>query len=178
MNCYEGWDEINWSEIDSKGDHRKVVTEEYHVENPAWVIEKEQKESNKNKLNIFVENHYLSNQRTKRQTFDNKEVVQEINYNKDLRFNIPNSCLKYGEIFTADTRKSFGKLIKNEDNKIICHRHHIKRICDSNCRLKDSHKKVSQENKKSLLEFVEFCFNCHFKLKESSSKNRSKNNQS
>ena len=68
--------------------------------------------------------------------------------------------MKYGEVFTADVRKEFGK--------IICHKYHIKGICDTNCKLKASRVLSSKEKIESLIEFAEFAefaFYKHNKLK-------------
>ena len=163
MKYQEGWEEINWRLIDFSDLQDRIVSEDYHVEKPTWVIEKELKE-NKNNLNNIENGN--KNKRFK----VNKEVSQEINHEKDSRMNIPDSSIKYGEVFTAENRKEFGKLMKNEDGKVICHRFHIKGICNSNCRFKALHKKLSTEKIKDLLEFVDFAFSKHPKLKSSSGK--------
>jgi len=104
-------------------------------------------------------------------------VSQEINHEKDSRFNIPDRNVKYGEIFTPDIRKEFGKVIKNEDGKIICHRFHIKGICDSNCRFKTSHKPISKVETENLLELVEFAFDKKFSSNKSKENKKSHNSQ-
>ena len=171
MRCQEGWEEINLRLIDFRDLQDRIVSEDYHVEKPAWAIEKESKE---NKSNF---NNNDNGNRNKRFKADNKEISQEINYEKDSRMNIPDSSIKYGEVFTAENRKEFGKLIKNEDGKVICHMFHIKGICDSNCRFKTSHKKLSSDKTKELLEFVDFAFSKHPKLKSSSGKKNSNESQ-
>ena len=67
------------------------------------------------------------------------------------------------------------KIIKNEDRDIICHRYHIKGRCNSNCKLKNSHKKLSHQKMSELNEFVKFAFNSHTKLKSSTGNNTSAN---
>ena len=106
-----------------------------------------------------------------------REVHQEINHNKDSTFNIPDRNFKYGEILTPDIRKEFGKVIKNEDGKVICHRFHIKDICDSNCRFKASHKPISKDKTKNLLEFAEFVFDKKLNSKKSTDNKKADNFQ-
>ena len=77
--------------------------------------------------------------------------------------------MKYGEVFTADVRKEFGK--------IICHKYHIKGICDTNCKLKPSHVPISKEKIESLIEFAEFAFNKHNKLKNAAQNKISNDSQ-
>ncbi len=105
--CQEGWDEINWEDINFKRIQDKIVTEDYHLEKPAWVVEKEPKHHNANNSNNLYDNNQNSH-RNKRFKSD-KEPSQHRNFDKDPRFNIPDSKLKYGDIFTTDIRKSFGK---------------------------------------------------------------------
>ena len=134
------------------------------MEKPSWVIEKDyNNKDGKNNGNNGNKNE--NNNKNKRYKVD-KEPSQEINFEKDSRLNIPDSSVKYGEVFTADIRKEFGKVIRNDKGKIICHKFHIKGICDTNCKLKASHVPISKENIKSLLEFSEFAFSKHDKLKE------------
>ena len=94
---------------------------------------------------------------------------------KDPRFKIPDGSLKFGEIFTAKVRKNYDKVSKNEDGDVICHRYHIKGICNLNCKLKKSHKKLSHQKMSELNEFVKFTFNSHMKLKSSTGNNMSTN---
>ena len=145
MRCQEGWDKINWEDINFRKIQDRIVTEDYHVEKPAWVVEKDHKNSIDNNHNHISENNnHNGGHRNKRYKLDFKDSKQEINTDKDPRFNIPDPKLKYGEIFTADIRKAFGKIIRNDENTIICHRYHIKGICDSNCKMKESRKKISK----------------------------------
>ena len=88
-----------------------------------------------------------------------REVTQEINFNKDSRLNIPDRSVQNGEVFTAVFRKEFGKIIRNEDGRVICHKYHINGICDTSCKLKAPHNPISKEKVNNLLEFTEFAFN-------------------
>ena len=174
--CQEGWDEINWQTIDFTDIQDNIVSEDFHVEKPGWVIEKDNNKFNRNSSSNTGNSYNDSNDnRNKRQKTD-KEASQEINNEKDSRFNIPDRNVKYGEIFTPNVRKEFGKVIKNEDGKVICHRFHIKGICDSNCRFKASHKPISKEETKNLLEFTEFAFDKKFGSNKSKENKKSDNN--
>lgn len=90
---------------------------------------------------------------------------------------MPSRNVKYGEIFTPSIRKEFGKLIKYEDGKVVCHRFHIKGICDSNCRFKSTHKMISKHETENLLEFVEFAFDKQTKSKKSTENKKSNSSQ-
>ena len=104
------------------------------VEKPNWVKEKENNgNKDRNYSNGFNSN---SEPPTKRNKNDNGPVF---NQDKDSRFKIPDSAIKFGEVFTAKIRKQFDKVIKNEDGDVVCHRFHIKGICNSNCKLRNSH---------------------------------------
>ena len=178
--CQEGWDKINWDDINFTKIQDKIVTEDYHVEKPAWVVEKETRNNISNNSNNSAgdNSNNTFNHRNKRFKSDSKEPTQEINHEKDSRFNIPDGKLKYGEVFTAKTRKAFGKTIRNDETSIICHRFNIKGICDTNCRMKNSHKKISKDKIGQLLEFAEFTFNRHPKLKCLNSKSQNASTES
>jgi len=172
--CQEGWEEINWRIIDFEELQDSIVSEDYHVEKPSWVIEKDNKNSKNNNNSGNNNDYYNSNSndnRNKRQKVE-KETSQEINHGKDPRFNMPDRETKYGDIFTANVRKEFGKLIKNEDGKVLCHRYHIKGICDSNCRFKLTHKPISKDETNNLLEFVDFAFDKYSKSKNKNEKRK------
>ena len=51
MKCQEGWEEINWRIIDFSDIQDRIVSEDYHVEKPSWVIEKENHKDNRNSSN-------------------------------------------------------------------------------------------------------------------------------
>ena len=108
----------------------------------------------------------------KKPRVDNSPVF---NSDKEPRFKIKDDSVKFGKVFTAKIRKQFDKLIKNEDGDIICHKFHIKGICNSNCKLQNSHKKLSQQKVNELSEFVKFACNAHPKLARNSSENNSNN---
>ena len=94
------------------------------VEKPAWVVEKETRNNISNNSNNSSgdNSNNAFNHRNKRFKSNSKEPTQEINHEKDSRFNIPVDKLKYGKVFTAGTRKAFGKTIRNDKNSIIYHR--------------------------------------------------------
>ena len=175
--CQEGWDEINWRVIDFGDMQENIVSEDNHVAKPGWVVEKENKS---NKSNNNGSNNYDSqnnNENKNKKLKIEREVHQEINYNKDSTFNIPDRNVKYGEIFTPYVWKEFGKVIKNEDGKVICHRFHTKGICNSNFRFKASHKPISKDETKNLLEFVALTFDKKLNSKKLTDNEKSDNSQ-
>ncbi len=128
--------------------YKIIVSEDYHVEKPGWVIEKDNKNfknyssnSNNNESQNF-NSHETRNNKTQK---TEKEVSEGINYEKDPRFNMSDKNTKYGEVFTANVQKEFRKLIRNKDGKVLCYRFHIKGICDSNCRFKLTCKAIAKE---------------------------------
>lgn len=78
----------------------------------SWAIEKDINKDNKNQNS--VSNGNKNNNRNKRYKMD-RGASQEINFKKDPRLNIPDSSVKYKEVFTADICKEFGKVIRNDD---------------------------------------------------------------
>ena len=167
-NCQRGWSFINWNDINFENLQRAIVTETFVVEKPNWVKEKD---FNNHKERSYTSGNNLSNEPpTKRNRNDNGPVF---NQDKDSRFKINDSSVKFGEVFTAKVRKQFDKVIKNEDGDVICHRYHIKGICNSNCKLRNSHKKLLNQKLSELNEFVRFAFNTHPKLKSSTGSNTS-----
>ena len=78
IKCQEGWEEINWRIIDFEDLKDKIVSEDYHVEKPGWIIEKDTKNiknSNNNSNNNESQNANLFDHRNKRQKIE-KEVSQ------------------------------------------------------------------------------------------------------
>ncbi len=140
------------------------------MEKQAWVIEKDSKQYNPSNPNSTLENYNLTCHKNKRFKAYTNKPSQERNFEKNPRFSFPYSKVKYGDIFTADIGKKFGKIIRNKVDSIIFHRFHIKGICDTNCRMKDSHKKISKEKMDELLESTEFSSSRHPKFKRYSQK--------
>ena len=169
-NCQRGWSFINWKDINFEDIQRAIVTETFVVEKPNWVKEKEN--SNYKEKSHTSGNYSNPEPPTKKNRSENGPVF---NVDKDPRFKIPDGSVKFGEIFTAKVRKNFDKVIKNEDGDVVCHRYHIKGICNFNCKLKNSHKKLSHQKMSELNEFVKFAFNSHTKLKSSTGSNTSTN---
>ena len=161
INCQRGWNFIDWQDINFADMQRAIVTESFVVEKPSWVKEINENNS-KFKSNGNFGNKWSSEPAAKKQRSDNNSPV--FNSDKEPRFKIPNESVKFGEVFTAKVRKQFDRIIKNEEGDIICHKFHIKGICNSNCKLKNSHKKLSSEKSKELADFVKFAFNAHPKL--------------
>ena len=124
------------------------------VEKPNWVRDR----------SYGSRNTYNSEQPSKQNKNDNRPVF---NSEKDMRFKIPDNSLKFGNVFTAKVGKQFDKIIRNEDGDIVYHCYHIKGICNANCKLKSSHKKLSNQKMNKLNEFVKFAFDSHPKLKSS-----------
>ena len=172
INCQRGWNFINWQDVNFEEMQRAIVTESFVVEKPSWVKEASMDNSLKSRNNFSGGNRGSSEPPSKKQRFDNSPVF---NQDKEPRFKIPDESLKFGEVFTAKVRKQFNKLIKNEEEDIICHKYHIKGICNSNCKLKNSHKKLSNSKVNELAEFVKFAFNAHPKLNKSSNSNGDNN---
>ena len=50
---------------------------------------------------------------------------------KGSRFKIPDSLIKSGEVLAAETRITYEKLMKIEDDKIICQTYLCNDICDA-----------------------------------------------
>ena len=165
-NCQRGWSFINWKDINFEDLQHSIVTETFVVEKPNWVKEKES--GNFRDRNYSFGNNSNFEPPTKKNRNENGSVF---NVDKDPRFKIPDGSVKFGMIFTAKVRENYDKVIKNEDGDVICHCYHIKGICNSNCKLKKSHKKLSHQKMSELNEFVKFAFNSHTKLKSSTGYN-------
>ena len=169
INCQRGWNFINWQDVNFEDIQRAIVTESFVVEKPSWVKETPSLDnSTRSRNNNNGNSKWNLDPPSKKQKIDNGPVF---NPDKEPRFKIPNDSLKFGEVFTAKVRKQFDKLIKNEDGEIICHKYHIKGICNSNCKLRNSHKKLSSLKTKELAEFVKFAFNAHPKLNNNGGSN-------
>ena len=67
---------------------------------------------------------------------------------------IQNHKRKEIKVIIAKVRNHYGKVIKNEDGDIVCHRYYIQRTCNSNCKLKNLHKKLLNQKMSELYEFV------------------------
>ena len=98
---------------------------------------KEKESSNFRDKNYLFGNSSNYEPPTKKNQNENGPVF---NTDKDPRIRIPDGSVKFGEIFIAKVRKNYDRVIKNKDGDVICHRYYIKGICDSNCKLKNSHK--------------------------------------
>ena len=174
INCQRGWSFIDWQDLHFESLQRDIVTESFVVEKPSWVKENRDSNSSFKDRNFSSSNRFSfhENNSSKKQKLDNDPVF---NQDKEPRFKIKDDSVKFGEIFTAKIRKQFDKTIKNEEGDIICHKFHIKGICNSNCKLRNSHKKLSQTKTNELAEFVKFAFNAHPKLTNSNTGNETNN---
>ena len=167
-NCQRGWSFINWKDINFEDLQCAIITESFVVEKPNWVKEKEN--NNFKERSYSFGNNSRSEPPMKKNRNENGPVF---NSDKDPRFKIPDRSVKFGEIFTAKVRKNYDKVIKNDDGDVICLRYHIKGICNSNCKLKNSHKKLSHQKVSELNDFVKFAFSSHPKIKLSTRPNTS-----
>ena len=134
-NCQRGWSFINWKDINFEDLQHSIVTKTFVVEKHNWVKEKES--SNFRDRNYSFGNNSNFEPLTKKNRNENRRVF---NSDKDPRFRILDGSVKFVEILTAKVWKIYYKVIKNEDGDVIFHRYHIKGICNSNCKLKNSHK--------------------------------------
>ena len=177
VNCQRGWSFINWQDLNFDNMQRDIITESFVVEKPSWVRENKSENmfsSNDKNNNAFGKYSY-SEVPSKKQKIENGPVF---NADKESRFRIKDDSVKFGEVFTAKIHKQFDKIIKNEEGDVICHKYHIKGICNSNCKLRSSHKKLSQTKINELGEFVKFAFNAHPKLSNNTNSENNRSNNS
>ena len=60
------------------------------------------------------------------------------NDNQNNRLKLP-SGKNFGEIYDFQTRRDYDKIIKTSDGQTICHKFHLKGLCNEKCSFKDSH---------------------------------------
>ena len=87
----------------------------------------------------------------------NKKEKSKLNINaeQDPRLKLHNG-VKFEMLYSKENRDGFGKVVKNNLGFIICHRYHLKGICDSGCRFIDSHIPLLEEEVTKLAEYNKF----------------------
>ena len=87
----------------------------------------------------------------------NKKEKSKLNINteQDPRLKLPNG-VKFGMLYSKENRDGFGKVVKNNLGCIICHRYHLKGICDSGFRFIESHIPLLEEEVTKLAEYKKF----------------------
>ena len=122
MKCQEGWEEINWRIFDSNDIQDGIISENYHVEKPSWVIEKDSYKHNKNRGNTNNGNR-IDNKNKQYKT--DTDASQEINFDKDPRLNIPDSSVKYGTLQYCTVFVSYNRsTILTIEEYVQCHTVH------------------------------------------------------
>ena len=59
------------------------------------------------------------------------------NDNQDARLKLPPGK-KFGEIYDFQTRREYNKSIKTSDGQTVCHKYHLKGVCNEKYLFKDS----------------------------------------
>ena len=77
------------------------------------------------------------------------------NDNQDARLKLPLGK-KFGEIYDFQTRRDYYKIIKTSDGQTICHKYHLKGLCNEKYPFKDSHIILKDPDILKLADFKKF----------------------